>query len=261
MCVFSKHFLFYTLIFNNFEYDFNVFNNLIDSKLSYLNLFIENPYELLSTELDSSYYYVANKNNSNAYFNYTFRIEIGMNDLLPKYYSVTINDYLSIPRFEEWYIDNLIISKKVDFSKINFEKYLNLYPIFDWFDYPNKSCIVEKNHTGNIIYDSILTNSNHKLVCFYKKGDNLDVNLLLDDIKNANDTIEKYIYRYEDSVLVNALKGGKNIVSSNLLNQYEVDFNPSFYILDENNKIIKYFYGYNNKKRIDFNKIFKEVIN
>ncbi len=247
--------------FYNFTYVFDIFQNFIDSDISFIEMFKNKPYEFLGSELDTSYYFVANENNKNSYFNYTFRTKLNKNNLLPNYYSVTINDYFSIPRIVEWFIDSLNVSKEVDFSKLNFDKYLNEYPIYERFEYLGKSCFFGIDYTGNTIFDSNLTESNHKLVCFYKKGDNLDVNLLSDDIKNANVNIDKYIYRYDDSVLVNVLKDGKYIINSNLLTQYEVDFNPSFYILDKNNKIIKYFYGYNNNKRIDFNKILKEVMN
>jgi len=242
------------------DVDWNIFYDFIDKSQNSIDKKLDtntnNKFLYDSDEIDHSFIY--NKYMDKYGFNWIIREKFTKNNYYPTYYYMNINGYTKLPRFEEWLIDDFEMKKDVDTSKINFDKYINQYPIYEEFAYKRKACTFNDKLEGNLVFDVNLKKSRLKLVAFYQDSENLNSKLLEEDLKLLNNEFPKLVYKYEND----SLKLENNISKIEeveIFSQYNVNVMPCFYILDENNKIIKYFYGYNNNIRIDFNKYIGEL--
>jgi hypothetical protein len=235
-------------IFNNFiELDYHILEFMGSDKFETFVKIYENTLEFKTNKKTRTYSLIQNIEKLNFY---------------PTFYSMIVKDDPDSPKYEEWHIENLVLSKIIDTSKINFDSYLNKYPIYEHLIYKNKTCFVDSSLIGNKVFDNYLNYDSYKLVAIYQEGANLNEDYLLEDINKIDiDDLNVNIYKFNNDTLFLKNNGINKIVDFNLLHQYSVNYSPCFYLLDSENNIVDYFYGYNNTQRIDFNEYFKGKLN
>jgi len=162
------------------DVDWNIFYDFIDKSQNSIDKKLDtntnNKFLYDSDEIDHSFIY--NKYMDKYGFNWIIREKFTKNNYYPTYYYMNINGYTKLPRFEEWLIDDFEMKKDVDTSKINFDKYINQYPIYEEFAYKRKACTFNDKLEGNLVFDENLKKSRLKLVAFYQDSENLNSKLL-----------------------------------------------------------------------------------
>lgn len=221
----------------------NIFEKFIKLKDFNLDVYFEPNIKFMYDSEDVQHYFILNKNLDKFGFNYIYRLKFKKENFTPTYNYININEYTNLPRFEEWYIDSFSMQKEKDYDRISFKKYLLKYSIYEEVNFKKTTCQIKVEHKGNIIFDSNLVSNGKKLVIFYKESEYLDEVNFLNEIELIK--LKKYIYKIQNNILYKVTKEGMFKMNYDLLSQYNVEFSPSYFVLDENNKIIDYFYGYN----------------
>jgi hypothetical protein len=242
----------------NNNVDFDIFSFFTSSDSASLEIYLKDDINLLYDTENDKHFYTIHAPTTNYLLSVIFRFKFDKSNYSPCYFNIVLNEYEKMPRFEEWFIENFKASKEIDTSKINFDEYLNKYPIYEKLVYKNKDLLSDSTFTGFSFIDNNLNGNTHKLIAIYQESQNLNEDYLLEDINKVDiDDLNVNIYKFENDTLFLKNSGVNEIVDFNLLHQYSVNYSPCFYLLDAENKIVDYFYGYNNTQRIDFNKILR----